>query len=35
MTKAVPAVMIATMKRPSERLNLGMRSMLKPSSAWS
>ena len=35
MTKAVPAVMMATMNRPSQRLNLGMRSMLKPSSASS
>ena len=35
MTNAVPAVMIATMNRPRPKENLGMRSMLKPSSAWS
>ena len=35
ITKPVPAVMMMTMKRPSQKLNLGIKSMLKPSKAWS
>ena len=35
MTKAVPAVMQSTMKTPSWNVRLGIRSIEKPSSAWS